>query len=606
MANLSPIDWGGPVQADQQGVEEARATTAQVGGATSQATRELGVDVSGLGQAAAQGILHSQALAATAAVKERQADTLQFIEGHPYVPKSLLQQRMAPDDYAQWDAAVGSNSQWKDKNIVPMYTVAGHLFDSEAKQARTDAGNLIGLPGWRGAWSSTEQAESSTVRERYVNRMAANQMVEDNSASDATSIDKVIDKATTPADFDTAAKMAEGSTWLHPNVKKAYQERALQAKDAFPVQESIRSKDVGLMKQQLDRLQGPDAAKYFSNSTPQQREVLEEQLSRVYGFRAAKQIANGLVSSNIQPNGKVDATAIDKAVAGYSGDNKEEVVKAANAQTNEALRLWDDKTSQAQQALHTLGQDPKTGDFSYSTMYEQNPEAVERLNRDSPGKLTALKSLDVRAQRQQDTKDRQAAQDAKEEQTVDSGLNVRRIDEYFDDPSNADEIGRTSKAQFDSRLLDEKLFPGGWTKGDREYARRQFDQVQVRGGMPDPRIMLALKSEVNNAAQGNSAVERQLMSKFQDSLLARSHAFVRANTGLPADKMVDALRGELKKELLKGSVIGGGSLFGDANKVRRIEWEENPTYMGLDFKDSDGNVVPAATPISTPTRVKRR
>lgn len=347
MANLSPIDWGGPIQADQQGVEEARATTAQVGGATSQATRELGVDVSGLGQAAAQGILHSQALAATAAVKERQADTLQFIEGHPYVPKSLLQQRMAPDDYAQWDAAVGSNSQWKDKNIVPMYTVAGHLFDSEAKQARTDAGNLIGLPGWRGAWSSTEQAESSTVRERYVNRMAANQMVEDNSASDATSIDKVLDNAVTPADFDTAAKMAEGSTWLHPSVKKAYQERALAAKDAFPVQESIRAQDAGLMKQQLARLQGPDAAKYFPNSTPAKREVLEQTLQHQVkssdaqaetnaGISWAQDTAQGL---QLPGSAVIDRTAAQKQLGDLTGSPAK--LRAAELELNRQMEEGD-------------------------------------------------------------------------------------------------------------------------------------------------------------------------------------------------------------------------------------------------------------------------
>jgi hypothetical protein len=73
----------------------------------SASVRQLGAVVEGGAQAVTQGLLHTQALKATAAVKERQASTLSFIDSNPYVPKEVLRQRMSPEDYTAWHAGLG-------------------------------------------------------------------------------------------------------------------------------------------------------------------------------------------------------------------------------------------------------------------------------------------------------------------------------------------------------------------------------------------------------------------------------------------------------------------------------------------------------------------
>jgi hypothetical protein len=131
---LAPVDYGPQVAPDDSGLQAKE----QAGEAVFRDVRQLGSVVEGGAQAITQGILHTQALKATAAVKERQASTLSFIDSNPYVPKAVLQQRMRPEDYEAWHA--GLATEYQDKDAVPMFTAAGALFDSEAQQAREEAG----------------------------------------------------------------------------------------------------------------------------------------------------------------------------------------------------------------------------------------------------------------------------------------------------------------------------------------------------------------------------------------------------------------------------------------------------------------------------------
>src|SRR5882724_4907469 len=98
-----PVDYGPQLRPDEEGYAEVRSQQRRVLGSIEQ----LGDVIEGGGHALVQGRLHTQSLQATAAVKEKQAQTLQFIDSNPYVNKSDLQQRMGPEAYEAWHSGLG-------------------------------------------------------------------------------------------------------------------------------------------------------------------------------------------------------------------------------------------------------------------------------------------------------------------------------------------------------------------------------------------------------------------------------------------------------------------------------------------------------------------
>jgi hypothetical protein len=586
---LPPIQWGPPVTADLSGVDAASRAVAsheQV----YQNARQLGATIEGGAQAVAQSILHSQSLKATAAVKERQAATLQFIDSNPYVSREVLRQRMSPEDYAAWEAGAGGTPEWKDKPAVPMYIAAGPLFDSETKQARQEAGNLISLPGWRGDWDAAEREQSSVIRERYVNRMAADQMIADLRSSSLSAIDKMVDSAVVKSDLDIPIKAAETSPVLSPSERRVTSNKVRVARDSFDAEQAMLRTDVVGMKTELDKLRGPKAAEDFPNMTEKQRLDLSQRLERQYGFHAAKKIADDIVGKFVDEQGKVDRVGIAKAVAAYDGPNREEVVKAANLQEQERLHIFDSQSSDIQETVFTAGQNPKTGEFSMARA-RMNPDAAKAadwLNKNAPGKLDALAQRDLRRQRYEDTQDRMTAAREKMEHIQQSHDNLSRVRDLIYDEKNADTLRGLTPSQWDSQLHE---IPGGLTDEDMDKARKDFAAFQKRGGKPDERAQASVAAEVKAAANGDQARIRQLSAKYGDVLLRAAHEFIRDNASLAPAALTEGVRGAVKAELLQGAVIGGGHFVGDANDVRRADWETNPRFAGKDFKASDGTVI---------------
>lgn len=585
---LAPIDYGGPVQADTQGVgamEQANASHEAV----FQEARQLGANVEGGAQQIAQGILHSQALKATAAVKERQASTLSFIESNPYVPKAVLQQRMSPEDYAAWSAGIGGSPEWKDKAAVPMYTVAGALFDSEAKQARSDAGQLISLPGWRGNWAASEQTESATIRERYVNRVAADQLIADRRQSTLASIDSMMDSALNKGDFSTPAKAAETSPVLSPPERRVVANKVRVAQDSFDAEQAMRKQDVPGMEQELIKLRGDHAADYFPSMNEKQRLDLTQRLEREYGFHAARSVAAGIVSKFVDQQGKVDSVGLANAIAGYQGPNKEEVVKATQAQESETQRIFDAKASSIQSQVFTAGQNPQTGEFSMARANANSDaaKAVDWLHKNDPTKLDALAQRDIRRQRWEDIKDRQAANAEKMQQTQASHDNLEQIRDLLYDEKNWDYLRTLSPAQWDSQLHEVN---GGLNDADMDKARKEFVAFQARGGKGDERVTTSVAAEIKAAAGGDNDKSKKLMAKYGTQLTRIAHDYIRTNPSTDPGKLTDGVRAAVKAELLSGTVVDGGRLFGDAT-ARRIDWETNPSYAGKQFKTQEGAVL---------------
>jgi hypothetical protein len=482
---FAPVDYGPQIHTDDEGYAELRSQQRRVLGNIEQ----LGSTILGGSQMLVQGRLHTQSLQATAAVKETQAQTLQFIDSNPYVDKNVLRQRMGPEAYEAWHAGLGA--EYKDADTVPMFTAAGSLFDAEAKQARDAAGQVISLPWLQEKWDATERTESSTIRERYVNRLAADQMIADQRSQTLLAVDKMVDGAVKPEDIEAAAKAAETSPWLKPAERRFTMEKALAAKDSFVARQAMLGGDTEVMKAELVKLQSDNAAEMYPNLNVKQRLDLAHQLGREYGYKAAKDTAEQqIVGPNVDENGKVNSAAIADALAKYNGPNKEDVTKAVKVEEAQKLDIFNKKMADVQQTIATAGQDPMTGRFSYARAM-QNPaarKAAVQLNKDAPGLITALSKEDQRWENidsKADAAERRADRAALI-QTSSESLDAEH--KRLDDPAYSDEFRKMTPAQYDSRLYNMTM-----VEGDRQKARAAFAAFQKNGNKPDERVQTILQ-----------------------------------------------------------------------------------------------------------------
>jgi hypothetical protein len=579
---LAPVDYGPQLQTDNEGYYTAR----QERDAVVREARQLGSVVEGGARNIVQGRLHTQALQATALVKEKQAGTLAFIDLNPYVNKDVLQQKMSPEDYAAWHA--GLASEYKDATAVPMFTAADSLFKSEAKQVRAAAGQSISLPGWREKWEATEKTESATIQERYVNRLAADQMIADQRYQTLDAHDRLVEAAVKPEDIQAASDFAKTSPWLKPAERHFVMAKDLVAKDSFVARQAMLALDTAVMKSELSKLRSDNAAELYPNMNVKQRLDLANQLGREYGFKAAKEVAErDIVGPNIGESGKVDSIGIAEKLVKYDGPNKEGVVQAVKALESEYLDIFNKKTAAVQQSIATAGQDPLTGRFSYAKAM-QNPDARKaafQLNKDAPGLITALSREDQRWEAIDAKADRAEKMLAKAQLIATSQDNLDAIHKFIDDPRNSNSLKNLTSAQFDSQLMEQAM-----TEQDRGRARTAFEKFQKNGGKPDERPTTIVYSELASAANGNENRTKKLKAAYGDALIRSAHGFIRENPTLPPDKMSDALRAHVKAEMLSGTVLGSGKLFDDT--ARRIEWETKAGYAGKDFKLSkDGTII---------------
>jgi hypothetical protein len=574
---LAPVDYGPTLHEDQQGIQELEQQRAAV----FRDVHNIGSVVEGGAHAITQGLLHTQALKATAAVKERQAQTLQYIDSNPYVSKTDLQQKMSPEDYEAWHS--GLTDEYKNADAVPMYSVAGALFDSSAKQAREDVGKTISLPGWRAKWTATEQTESATIRERYVNRLAADQMIADQRAQTLQAVDKMVDGAVKPEDIQAAATAAETSPWLKPAERRFMVEKVLAAKDSFVARQAMLGGDTEVMATELAKLRGPNAAEQYPNMNVKQRLDLVNQLLRENSFKAAKATAEKIVGPNVDENGHVNHTGIEKSLAAYNGPDKEGVTKAVRAEAADKTNIENAANADLHNTVLSAGQNPQTGRFSYARAYA-NPDArkaIVELNKYAPGLIVNLSRED---QRWDNIDAKQTALERREAAAAlksASQENLDRIHAALDDESQSQMFKGMTKKQFET-----KLYEGAWTESDRQKARTAFDKFLKNGG-PDERAGASVAAELFAAANGNKTKTAQLKAKYGDALTAEAHKFIRENQNLPPDKLTDALRSHLHDELLSGKVPGTGRVFDDT--VRRIEFETNPKYTGKTFQPKDGS-----------------
>lgn len=276
MATFSPVDYGGKVGVDDSGSQALARANEENAASNLSVARDVTNIAGNAGLEITKGVLHTQTLKATAALKAQQADIINFIEQHPTVSKDDLQQYMSQGDYEAWHASLSPEDRNSDK--VPMYKVAGDLFNSASRKARETAGQLIGPLSMRRDWTDTAALEAATTKESRVDRIAAGQMVADQRAQTMGAFDDMLNKAVTPRDVDDAIAGISGSPWLHPAERKAAKEKGLKVKDSLAADHAMRASDITGMKAELIKLEKPDAAQSYQHLEEKERLALANQL----------------------------------------------------------------------------------------------------------------------------------------------------------------------------------------------------------------------------------------------------------------------------------------------------------------------------------------
>jgi hypothetical protein len=111
MANFSPIDYGSPVAAKTQGISELQSAEQQHAQKNIAEIQQVGGFVGAKATEITQGIIHTQTLKATAALKSQQADVINFIEQNPTVAKDDVSKYMSERRLSSLARLAGSGVQ---------------------------------------------------------------------------------------------------------------------------------------------------------------------------------------------------------------------------------------------------------------------------------------------------------------------------------------------------------------------------------------------------------------------------------------------------------------------------------------------------------------
>jgi hypothetical protein len=286
VGNLAPIDYGPAVGPVTTGNSEMQQEVVQRGAEDRAVFGQAGTNIANAAQQITQGVLHTQALKATAQATKATSDTLNFIETNPYIGKDKLQDLMTPADFDTLQKSIPK--EYQDSDAIPMHLVGSQLFDSVTRQAREKAADNIGAPRWRENWLLTSEAESQNFKSDRLNRTLGAQMVADQRHQSIAHIDSILDSAVTPKDFELAVSGIETSPWLHPSEKAVLKQKALKQKDYAPAMQAMQRGDVDSMMKLQTELSDPQlAATKFGHLSQEDRVSLQQTLKSHMNAAAA-------------------------------------------------------------------------------------------------------------------------------------------------------------------------------------------------------------------------------------------------------------------------------------------------------------------------------
>lgn len=168
-----------------------------------------------------------------------------------------------------------------DREDIPMWTVAGAIFDARTRKLVADASNEITTGGWRAAFQDSVQMDL-IKRKASLNSKSA-KALDDYLTEEQTS--SALVRANAAAAMADSAARAEAFVKVREDIKSSgamdpsYKDRLVEAvekmEQAAPVYAALRNEDYGAMAEMIGQLNDP--AK-FSRLKPEERYALSERL----------------------------------------------------------------------------------------------------------------------------------------------------------------------------------------------------------------------------------------------------------------------------------------------------------------------------------------
>jgi hypothetical protein len=277
------------------------------------------------------------------------------------------------------------------------------------------------------------------------------------------------------------------------------------------------------------------------------------------GTQAGTILGTGMTKVAMPDGGetvRVDAGKVLEGIGNLSPDNPLRDQVAAEAEKRQAKygEAWKASVDRVAAGALTAGTDPATAKFDISKV---SPAALEWLRQNAPKELIALGKEDARAQRVDTRVDRAA-----------SAENYSDALTALYDPAQKQDLMNLSMDGFQTSLLDEQKYPGGFTAQDRVKLTKQFALMQKQGF--DEKVGATVKEELKKAFPHDTDEQDQRFGE----LLDRASTFVRQygsagspNEGkLPGTKEIrDYVVNQLAQE-------PGTGIFGsDFGAKRRID-----------------------------------
>lgn len=266
MSNISPIDYGGPVQADTSGVEATQQAQAVKHQFESGVVQSAGENVGTGADTFMRAIVQRQALTATAAQDKTAADTIDFIKRNPTVKLSDLESFMgveATQNLTQ-DSNVksllhlaGVDGYGRDTNL-PMHAIGKPLYEMRTSAGRAEAAQNIALPGWRNQWMLHAQAEDTNKAALHVNPELARQAVAEGREQTLLALDSQVASARVPDDIQKAIAGVDHAAYLSYPERKVLHERYSKEMDKFEGNQAMNSDDPLEMEKELKKFADPE------------------------------------------------------------------------------------------------------------------------------------------------------------------------------------------------------------------------------------------------------------------------------------------------------------------------------------------------------------
>jgi hypothetical protein len=314
MAQFAPIDYGPQVSPVTTGVREMEQAVEEHGQKRLGAERNLGEQLKDTSLTVLQNKLHRETTEASTKAAEGTELALKTIEDNPYVMTRDAVAQAAPEAADQlWEQARASGEVKTDDQgheTIPTHVIGRQLYMTMAKKSREEAAKGISLPGWRGEFLKTAEAETLAKQERWIDPKLAAQRTAYDRAVTLTSADKAANLASTPEDFELPIRQVETSPSLSPPEKAAKIANYRARQDTVIIDRAMKNPvaNEAILKSELLKLQSPNAKTSYPNHDEKERADLVRHVET--GLHVAQMARDSQIKAQDEANKRGDDAVV--------------------------------------------------------------------------------------------------------------------------------------------------------------------------------------------------------------------------------------------------------------------------------------------------------